>query len=77
MYFDTNDKIIVFTDGLIENRGANEKGQLGRIWLKSVLHKHKKLFGKEFLNQIWTDYRLAIGSTPPDDDTTVVVIERQ
>jgi hypothetical protein len=71
------DKIIVFTDGIFENRRADEKAQLGKSWLKATLHKHKELPGRDLFSRVWSDYRAAIGTTPPDDDATLVVIERQ
>lgn len=69
------DKILMFTDGVYENRTANERSQVGKSWLRATIQEHALKPIDEFTRDFWSSYKKAIGSTPPDDDTTVVVIE--
>ena len=69
------DKIILFTDGIYENRNASERSQLGKAWLRSTIQTHGQKPLTQFADDFWKAYKKAIGSTPPDDDATVVVVE--
>jgi serine phosphatase RsbU (regulator of sigma subunit) len=68
------DRIMFYTDGLIENSGHKTKKPLGKNWIKSVLPKSTLANDFDLGDKIWNDYKTAIGSMPPDDDTTVVMI---
>jgi serine phosphatase RsbU (regulator of sigma subunit) len=68
------DRVMFYTDGLIENRSQKTKKSLGKNWIKSVLPKETIAHNFDLGEKIWGDYQTAIGSMPPDDDTTVVMI---
>jgi serine phosphatase RsbU (regulator of sigma subunit) len=68
-------KIIMFSDGIFENRDASESKQLGKKWLRDIIHQNSILNGLTFIDTVWKAYNDAIGDTTPDDDTTLVVIE--
>ena len=68
-------KVILFSDGVFENRDASEQKQLGKRWLRDQIQQHSMLNGVSFIDTIWKSYQQAIGYTPPDDDATLVVIE--
>lgn len=72
---DDGDKIILFTDGLYENRTADEQSQLGKPWLRATIQRHSGRPIEDFADTVWRSYKLAIGNTPPDDDSTLLVIE--
>ena len=69
------DKLAFFTDGIIENRNATTSKQIGREWLKSTIEDRVDLELAQFCEEVWNSYLKAVGSAPPDDDTTFVVLE--
>jgi serine phosphatase RsbU (regulator of sigma subunit) len=68
------DRILFYTDGLIENSSQKTKKPLGKNWIKSILPKSDLPSDYDLGEHLWTAYKTAIGSMPPDDDTTVVMI---
>jgi serine phosphatase RsbU (regulator of sigma subunit) len=73
--FKPGSKVILFSDGVFENRDASERKQLGKKWLRDMIQRHGMLNGVAFIDTLWNSYQEAIGYTPPDDDATLVVIE--
>ncbi len=69
------DKIILFTDGIFENRTADERSQLGKPWLRQTIQRHAGRPIDDFTSSVWRHYKFATGSTPPDDDASLLVIE--
>jgi len=69
------DKVVMFTDGLFENRTADEHSQLGKSWLRATLQRHAGRPIDDFMETVWRSYKVAIGTTPPDDDSTLLAIE--
>ncbi|MEI7973224.1 MAG: SpoIIE family protein phosphatase [Bdellovibrio sp.] len=69
------DRVILFTDGLIENQNASNI-DFGEGRLERLLRKiHMSQSGEDILNRIQQAHREFLGSTPPMDDTTLVVID--
>ncbi len=68
------DRVLFYTDGLVENRAQATKNPLGKNWLKSILPKSSIPPDADLGEHIWSQYKHSIGSTPPDDDTTVVLL---
>jgi serine phosphatase RsbU (regulator of sigma subunit) len=71
----SGDKIVLFTDGMIENRSASTQKQIGRNWLTETVVVKAGLDLNLFCEEVWNSYLAAIGSTPADDDATLVAIE--
>ena len=74
LMLEDGDRMILFTDGIVENRSANAGRPYGRIALQESINK----LSTESLNlceDIWTSYKTACGRTERDDDATLVVIE--
>jgi serine phosphatase RsbU (regulator of sigma subunit) len=71
-----SDKIILFSDGLVENISKKTLKPIGSRWLRQTLSRIADEETKvPIINRIWYEYHLAIGKDPPLDDTTITVIE--
>jgi serine phosphatase RsbU (regulator of sigma subunit) len=68
------DRILFYTDGLIENIGDKTKKPLGKKWIRSAIPGSSMGSDFDLAEQLWKTYQAAIGSTPPNDDTTLVMI---
>ena len=69
------DKIVLFTDGLIENMTTVTHQQIGRRWLTEIAVMKAGLELNRFCDEVWNSYLAVIGNTPADDDATLVAIE--
>lgn len=68
------DRIVLFTDGIVENRSSSTGKAYGRASLQKSIndlahHEHK------LCQHIWSAYKTACGGMERDDDATLVVIE--
>ncbi len=72
---ENGDKIFMYTDGMYENRTSDESSQLGKPWLRATIQRHAGRPLTDFTDEIWRAYKMAIGTTPPDDDASIFVIE--
>lgn len=70
------DRIVMYTDGLVENTAESSREPIGKIWLKQKLNHLANESAPSLREQLWDAYLKSIGSVPPADDVTLVVISR-
>ncbi len=72
----SGDKIVLYTDGLIENKSPKTRQQLGKKWLKDQLAAASQEPSRKFCDYLWKQYSTEIGQAKVDDDVTIVLVER-
>lgn len=70
----TNDILLFFTDGLIENEGT-EGDHLSEKHLVSLVRQHRAETAESLKDRIVEKYLNLCGNRPPEDDTTLVVMK--
>jgi serine phosphatase RsbU (regulator of sigma subunit) len=75
-YLKPGDKIVLYTDGLVENLGKKSQAPLGKKWLKDLMATHADAPVTSFSDIIWRTYTREVAATKVGDDVTLVVIER-
>ncbi len=70
-----DDILLLFTDGIPEARDANDE-EFGDERLMAVLRSAHRGAAREVRNEIWRSLSAFLGTTPPNDDITLVVIRR-
>lgn len=70
-----DDILLLFSDGIPEARDANDE-EFGDERLMAVLRSVHRGTAKEVQNEIWRSLSTFLGTTPPNDDVTLVVIRR-
>lgn len=74
--FTPGDKLFMFTDGIPE--AANNSDEFyTHERLKTVIEKHGRLTGSEFLSILMRDVEKFTGERAPDDDRAFIVVERK
>ncbi len=69
------DRLVLFTDGLIENRGGPEGAPWGKGAFCKALVEARGLPAAACRDAVLAGARSYAGGTPPDDDTTLVVVD--
>jgi serine phosphatase RsbU (regulator of sigma subunit) len=69
------DILLLFSDGIPEARDANDE-EFGEERLKSVLLAALPGTARDVQNEIWRALSTFLGTTPPNDDVTLVVVRR-
>ncbi len=69
------DRLVLYTDGLIENRGGPKGQPWGKARLYRSIDHHRDLPYQEYRAKILAEAADYFGSTPPDDDVTLVILE--
>ncbi len=72
----SGDRIVIYTDGLVENEIESTKKPIGKTWLKQQLNLHAQEPGDILSEKLWTAYSNQVGQLKPSDDVTIVVISR-
>jgi serine phosphatase RsbU (regulator of sigma subunit) len=70
-----DDILLLFSDGIPEARDANDE-EFGDERLMAVLKSAHRGTAKDVQNEIWRSLSTFLGTTPPNDDVTLVVIRR-
>lgn len=74
--FGTEDKLLIFTDGVYEQ--FNAQGQeLGDEWIEEQALRHGKKKVEDILEHIMTDVSAFLDGVPSNDDITLLGIERR
>lgn len=69
------DKILLYSDGLIENQAAQKTATSGKIWLTNILRIIDESQHDPLRHIIWDAYLKRIGGVEPLDDVTIVTID--
>jgi len=69
------DRILLYSDGLIENKAANRNSSGGKLWLTNTLRIIDDKKNERLLDIIWDAYLKRIGEVQPEDDVTLVAID--
>jgi serine phosphatase RsbU (regulator of sigma subunit) len=69
------DKILLYSDGLIENQAAQKTAPGGKMWLTNTLRILDERQDDPLRQIIWTAYLKRIGDVEPLDDVTIVTID--
>ena len=69
------DKILLYSDGLIENQAAQKAAAGGKMWLTNTLRIIDERQHDPLRHIIWDAYLKRIGDVEPLDDVTIVTID--
>jgi hypothetical protein len=69
------DRILLYSDGLIENKADHKNSSIGKVWLTNTLRVIDERKNERLLDIIWDAYLKRIGEIPPADDVTIVAID--
>lgn len=70
----TGDRLIMYTDGLVENIPAMKSAKSGPVWLKEICVVHSGKGAEDLFDGLWASYYDRVGDNSPEDDVTIVVL---
>ncbi len=70
----SGDQILLYTDGLIENKVRSTGQPIGKTWLKMELERLIQQGGDGLYDKLWASYKDTADTRTPEDDVTIVVI---
>lgn len=68
------DRILLYTDGLIENKAKANGEPIGKDWLKRKLESLAQQTTTSLYENLWSSYKETSGNLMPEDDVTIVII---
>jgi len=69
------DRILLYSDGLIENEASSKTAVSGKLWLSGLINLVDQEIGGAFKDLILSEYSKRIGLISPNDDVTIVVVD--